>query len=501
MANFFRRMLGGFPRRRASYEGAAAGRRLGTWQPGDAGVNTLLFRDASLMRSRSRDLVRRNAWASNAVDSLVANLVGTGIKPQSTHSDPLVKEKIQALWQEWTKEADAHGLCGFYGLQALIARAMIEGGEVVVRLRNREERDGLIVPLQLQVLEPEHLPADLNQDLANGNRIRAGIEFDRIGRRRAFHLYREHPGEKPMLFRAGETVPVPVSEVCHIFKPLRPGQLRGEPWFSQALVKLYELDQYDDAELVRKKTAALIAGFITKPDPELGIGGEDGEEPDEDGAVPVTWSPGTMQVLLPGEDIKFSDPADVGGQYAEFMRVQLRAVAVGLGLTYEQFTGDLTGVNYSSIRAGLLEFRRRMEQLQRAVFVHQFCRPVWQRWMDQAVLSGAIEMPGYRKKWREYQSVKWIPQGWVWVDPLKEINSTLIAIRAGLISRAEAISRHGLDAEMVDTEIAADNQRADELNLAFDSDPRRANRSGTQHRDQPDNSAKIPAPKKIKKDD
>ncbi len=121
--------------------------------------------------------------------------------------------------------------------------------------------------------------------------------------------------------------------------------------------------------------------------------------------------------------------------------------------------------------------------------------------MDQAVLSGAIEMPGYRKKWREYQSVKWIPQGWVWVDPLKEINSTLIAIRAGLISRAEAISRHGLDAEMVDAEIAADNQRADELNLAFDSDPRRANRSGARHKDQPDSSTTKATPNKFEQDD
>ncbi len=501
MANFLRRMFGGFPRRRAGYEGAAAGRRLGAWMPGDEGANALLFRDASLMRSRSRDLVRRNAWAANGLDSLVANLIGTGIKPQSTHSDPVLKERIQALWLDWTKEADAHGLCGFYGLQALVARAMIEGGEVLVRLRNRDERDRLIVPIQLQLLEPEHLPASMNQDLPNGHRIRAGIEFDRIGRRVAYHLYREHPGESPMLFRSGDMSRVPASEVCHIFKPLRPGQIRGEPWFAQALVKLHELDQYDDAELARKKVAAMIAGFITKPDPELGIAGEQDKEADEDGAVPVTWTPGSMQILMPGESVTFSDPTDVGGQYEAFMRTQLRAVAVGLGLTYEQFTGDLSGVNYSSIRAGLLEFRRRMEQLQGAVLIHQFCRPVWSRWMDQAVLSGALDMPGYRKKWRKYQSVKWIPQGWVWVDPLKEINSTLIAIRAGLISRAEAISLHGLDAEQVDAEIAADNQRADELNLAFDSDPRRANRSGTRHRDQPASTTTKTPPNKFEQED
>ena len=470
------------PKRRAGgYEGASSGRRLSNWQPGDSGVNALLFRDASLMRSRSRDLVRRNAWAANALDSLVANLIGTGIKPQSTHADAELKEKIQALWLAWTSEADAHGLCGFYGLQALVARAMIEGGEVLVRFRNRTERDGLVVPFQLQVLEPEHLPASLNQDLPNGHRIRAGIEFDRIGRKVAYHLYREHPGETPMLYRSGDISRVPASEICHIFKPLRPGQLRGEPWFAQALVKLHELDQYDDAELVRKKTVALIAGFITKPDPDLGVVGEEDKEVDEDGAAPVTWAPGTMQVLLPGENVTFSDPADVGGQYAEFMRTQLRAVAVGLGLTYEQFTGDLTGVNYSSIRAGLLEFRRRMEQLQRTVFVHQFCRPVWARWMDQAVLSGALKMPEYSKKWREYQAVKWIPQGWTWVDPQKEFNAVVLAIRAGLLSRSEAVSTYGYDIEEIDHEIARDNDRADDLDLVFDSDPRKVNRSGAKH--------------------
>ena len=172
--HFLKKLFGGLPKRRAGgYEGAATGRRLGNWTPGNDGANSLLFRDASLMRSRSRDLVRRNAWAANAVDSLVANMIGSGIKPQSSHRDPLIKEKIQATWLEWTKESDTHGLCGFYGQQALIARAMIEGGEVIVRLRNRDERDGLIVPLQLQVLEPEHLPAEMNQDLPNGNKIRA----------------------------------------------------------------------------------------------------------------------------------------------------------------------------------------------------------------------------------------------------------------------------------------------------------------------------------------
>jgi lambda family phage portal protein len=267
-----------------------------------------------------------------------------------------------------------------------------------------------------------------------------------------------------------DTVRVDASEVIHLFRPLRPGQIRGEPWLTRALVKLNELDQYDDAELVRKKTAAMFAGFITRMAPEDNLMGESAA--DANGVAMSGMEPGTLQILEPGEDIKFSAPADVGSSYAEFMRQQFRAVAAAMGITYEMLTGDLTQVNYSSIRAGLLEFRRRCEALQHGVIVHQLCRPIWRAWMDQAVLEGAIDLPGYRKDKRQYQSAKWIPQGWSWVDPQKEFNAMKLAIRAGLMSRSEAISGNGYDAEDVDREIAADNARADALGLVFDSDAR-----------------------------
>jgi len=119
-----------------------------------------------------------------------------------------------------------------------------------------------------------------------------------------------------------------------------------------------------------------------------------------------------------------------------------------------------------------------MEAIQHGVLVHQMCRPVWNAWLDQAVLSGAIAAPGFTRRRREYAACKWIAQGWQWVDPEKEFKATLLAIRAGLMSRSEAISAFGMDAEDVDREIAADNARADELGLIFDSDPRRTSKDG-----------------------
>ena len=469
-----RRMFGNTP----VYDGAGMGRRALKWNPGNPGAVSALALTQDQLRTKSRDLVRRNAWAAAGIEAFVANAIGTGIKPQSMVADAAQREAIQRLWWDWCEEADAAGLTDFYGLQALACRAMLEGGECLVRLRYRRPEDGLPVGLQLQLLEPEHLPATLNQELASGNVIRAGIEFDKLGRRVSYHLYRSHPGDgslAPMSGTGGvvgglDTVRVPASEIIHLFRPLRPGQIRGEPWLARALVKLNELDQYDDAELVRKKTAAMFAGFITRLSPEDNLMGEG--LPDASGAALAGLEPGTMQILEPGEDVKFSQPADVGASYAEFLRMQFRAVAAAMGITYEMLTGDLTQVNYSSIRAGLLEFRRRCEAIQHGVIVHQLCRPIWRAWMEQALLEGALALPQFTEKKRDYFAAKWIPQGWQWVDPKKEFDAMLTAIRAGLLSRSEAISAFGYDAEDIDREIAADNQRADALGLVFDSDPR-----------------------------
>ena len=184
---------------------------------------------------------------------------------------------------------------------------------------------------------------------------------------------------------------MPASEVLHIYRPIDAGQLRGLPHVAPAMVRLFLLDQYDDAELDRKKTAAMFAGFITKTAPEEALLG--GVEAAEDGTGTVSLEPGTLQVLLPGEDVKFSSPADVGGGFEAFQYRTLLAVSASLGLPYHLVTGDVRQANYSSLRAELVEFRRRVEQLQHGVIAFQLCRPVWQRWLDAAVLAGALDVP------------------------------------------------------------------------------------------------------------
>ena len=479
----------GVPARRASsfpYEGATTGRRLGTWATTRDAVNSVWYQSADQLVARSRDLARKDGWAAKAIDEWVSNAIGNGIKPQSLHPTQAMKEKIQKLWSQFAGDCDTSGTTDLYGFQALAFRSMVEGGECFVRKHIRAMSDRLAVPVQLQLIESEQLPFYLARptpETPHGNVVRASIEFDPDGRRTAYYFYKEHPGERLFFPNSADLQRVPAAEVMHLFRPLRPGQLRGIPWLSNALVRLWELDQYDDAELLRKKFAAMMMAFIVRQNPEDPFFGNEktgaevtdagGATPDAEPGVQVAHlEAGTMMDLEPGEDVKFTDPADVGGNYEAFERQTLLRIGAGLGLPYDMLTGDLSQTSYSSIRAGILSFRRLCEQIQYGVFIFQFCRPVWQAFLEGAVLAGQLDARDYQANRADYLAVEWHTPKWAWVDPEKDVKAEILAIRAGLKSRGMSINETGMDEEDVDRQIARDNERADELGLVLDSDPR-----------------------------
>jgi lambda family phage portal protein len=211
-------------------------RRLRGFQATRAHVNALIAASGPDITARARWLVRNNGYAVNAVESWAANTVGDGIKPISKIGDAARKEELQRLWLAWTDEADAEGLTDFYGLQRRAAREVFLAGEVFFRIRMRRPSDGLTVPLQLQMLPAEMLPLEQTGIAANGNAIRQGIEFDRIGRRVAYHFFRRHPGDSTDPGLAGEIVRVPASEVIHVIDPVEGGQLRGVSKLAPAIV-------------------------------------------------------------------------------------------------------------------------------------------------------------------------------------------------------------------------------------------------------------------------
>jgi lambda family phage portal protein len=221
------------------------------------------------------------------------------------------------------------------------------------------------------------------------------------------------------------------------------------------LLRLRELDALTDAQLVRQKIGALLAGFVTDADGTSLEGAHDG------GNV-ASLEPGTMQRLKPGESVTFSDPPQTDAGAEAFQRGIVREIGAGIGIPSFMLDNDMGEVNFSSARVALIAFRRRLEQWQDS-FAHQFLRPVYRRWLTIEILSGRIEAELNEQTLR----CKFIPARSAWVDPLKDSQSTVIALGAGLTSRREAVAALGLNIEELDAEIAADQAREKALGISF----------------------------------
>jgi len=333
------------------------------------------------------------------------------------------------------------------------------------------------VPVQIQILEPEFCPESLTIPLANGNQIKAGIEFNGMGKRVAYWMYRAHPNDLEYSKDLTTYVRIPASEVIHHYIPLRPGQIRGEPVTAQALLKAYTFDSYDDAELKRKETKAAFTGFIKK-----NYDGEDdwrydpitGEplDPDSDGVNNVAVQAGTMLSGLPGEEPILFDGDNTGQGYADFVRQQLLGMATGLeGIPYEILSGDWSKVNDRLVRAILHEFRRGIEAVQDQYMIHQVCRRVWEWFIDAAVLSGAIAVSGYAANRVDIIAHEWRAQGWPYLQPETDIAAKDRAIKAGLSSIEAEVAKTGYDYdEIQDENIAAEKRLVEKRRAAGLSD-------------------------------
>jgi len=466
-----------------AFEAAGAGRRLRGFSPSKNHVNVAVQKAGPTLLARARWLYQNDAYAGQAVDEWTSAAVGDGIKPRPRIKNKALRSALLDLWWHWTEEADADGLSDFYGMQEKMAREVFLAGEVFVRIRSRRPDDMMTVPFQLQMLPSEMLDVSFNQSLAGNGYIRAGIEFDGIGRRVAYHFWRNHPYDhQGANYSSGlrERVRVPASEVIHIFEAREAGQIRGVPRVARILVKLFVLESYDDAELERKRAAALFTAFlIGRGENPLTVNDSVDENglPVED--VPVApMQPGAVVDLGDDKDIKFSSPTEVGGSYEAFQYRNLTKIAAGTGVPYSYVTGDMTKGNFSNVRTDIIRFRRRVSQWQNNTLVFQGCRPIWKRFVELAVLGEFVEIPDYDVNPSPYWASEWLPPRLEWIDPAKDIKAEREAVRAGFKSRTQVIAERGYDREDLDAEIA-DERGVKVDDLVFDSDAGKTSANGS----------------------
>lgn len=449
-----------------AYEGAKTGRRTDGWITGATSADAEIGLYGDRMRERARDLVRNNPHAAKGLAVIVSNKIGTGILcgPDPTsmvRPNQRLMKSITELWTRWIDSCDMAGRLDLYGIQSLAERTRAESGEALIRFVTVPLRKMGDVPLRLQVLEPDMLDSTQHRVLGDGSEILRGIEYSR-GVPVAYWLFDAHPGDDGVAGRRSTlgSSRVPASEVLHYFKPLRAGQRRGITDFASVILRLRALDDYDDAEVMRKKVAACLAAFVTTP------GGLPGSSlaavtTDAKGQVETLY-PGMVGYLKPGENVVMNDPKP-STDYKSFQSVQLHAIAAGLGVPYELLTGDLSEVTYTSHRGGLVQFRGMVEADQWQLVIPQICQPIWRRFLrEAAVFDGAISPD---------TPAAYTPPRFGLLDPAKEIPALIQSIQSGIDSYQNVVRREGYDPMEKLAEIEAFQTHVRSRGLALSSIP------------------------------
>jgi lambda family phage portal protein len=445
------------------YEGATWGRRGSSWKAIGTSANTELQSSIRQLRDRSRDLARNSAYATRMLDIMVSHSIGNGIVPMANTGGDKLDNQINSLWHDFTNQCDVtHTHQTFYAQQALATRSMIESGDVVVRFIDEKfdpANKTIAVPLRLQVLEADFIDhyregvfATANQQFQqapkNIIRNRLGVGLGKYDAWEGLWLWPRHPGEMQAIIDLRNYVSefVERSELIHMFKRDRPGQVRGVPWFAPILMTARDLADYVDAINVKAKTEACFAGFITNSDESMPLlddttpSGMEMADMSLPNAMWTTLEPGMLKELRTGQDIKFASPTTTS-QVEPILLFNLQAMAAGVGCTYDQATGDLRQANYSSLRAGKIEFWRLVGMLQRHTIIPQFCQPVWERFQSRAILAGRLPAPIDGR----YYAAKWVVPAKEMIDPKKDFDAMKNMVRAGGTTPQEFIASFGGD--------------------------------------------------------
>jgi lambda family phage portal protein len=451
-----------------TYEGAKNTRRTENWTAAGTSPNAAISSSLGTLRNRARQMVRDNPHASRALQALRAKCVGTGITAR-------VEKTVRKPWAHFVKTCDVEGDLDLNGIQSLAAGTEFEAGEVLVRrIRTVDPAN----PLKLQLLEPDYIDSAKFEAFGD-NYIIAGVEIDRLGRRQAMWLFDQHPGEITTPWHRNYTSQrVAMSELIHFYEKLRPGQLRGGPRFASSLIRSRDLDEYREALLVKRKIEACFAAFVIGGAPNVPLG--QAVTDSETGKRTETLAPGMIEYVPAGQDVKFANPSSSAGE-SEYTRDELQAIAAGIGVTYEQMTGDLRGVNFSSIRAGEINLREIVEAWRWVYFVPMFCERVYS-WFEEAYwTAGQIRTTGY--------DVVWTAPRWQWVDPAKDVDAMKEEVRGGFSSLSEKIRALGYDPDEVFDEIEKERVKLKAKGIVVDTDAAVSSKAAAPAKDDGDGGA------------
>lgn len=431
------------------YHGARQSRLTQGWGTASTSADAEISLSLTPLRNRSRALVRDASYAKRARDVVVNNVVGHGIGLQAqvmTTRDALaerINADIERAWLEWSLAGRCHtgGTLALPDIMRLCMSQVFEAGEIFVRKHPRTFGDSA-VPLALEIIEPERIADDYTVPQVGGaNVVRMGVEVDPFGRPVAYWVRDLHVGDiqRRNDGKTSTLTRVPAAEIIHLHLVDRWPQTRGVPWMHAAMRRLNDMDGYSEAEIVAARSSANVVGFIKSP--ELPTG----DQTDDAGPRELAFEPGMIEHLAPGEEFQGFNPSRPNPAMDNFMRMMLREVASGIGVSYESISRDYSQSNYSSSRLSLLDDRDTWRVLQQW-FIRSFCEPLFREWLMVATFARAVpavSVAEYASNPGKFEAATWKPRGWLWVDPTKEVGAYKEAIKAGMTTLTSVIAATG----------------------------------------------------------
>ena len=456
------------------------------------------------LRQRSRILYMSAPIATAALKRQRTNVVGAGLRLKSTidrETLGMTQEQAEAwqkhvqaefaLWANRKQACDATGVNNFYGMQQLVCLSWPMSGDVFALIKRSEPTALMPYSLRLHILEADRVrtPTDakasggtiissLSSGLttgkaANGNYIYDGVEVDKNGAIVAYHIANTYPyqfdGEETKFVRVeayGKNTGLP--NVLHIMDSERPEQYRGVPYLAPVIEPLLQLRRYTEAEITAAVVQSFFTAFITTEQ------SGDSMIPNEvggDGVAEVSKDPneyemgaGTLNFLEPGEDVKFGSPTHPNAGFDVFTKALFQQIGACLECPVDLLLMAFDG-SYSASRAALMEawkgFRMRREWM-----ADDFCRPVFELWLTEAVARGRISAPGFLTDpiiRQAYLHSEWIGPSQGQLDPVKEVNAAITAIKHGLSTgEAEATKLNGSDFRSNVDRLAVENKQLKE---------------------------------------
>lgn len=427
------------------------------------------------LRQRARMLYMASPIATSAIKTNRTNVVGVGLKlksridrqvlgltPKQAEEWQNATEREFALWAQNKRACDATGMNTFYGLQQLALISWLLSGDCIGVLKQYETTQLLPYALRVHLVESDRIAtpvsygtgvminATTGKNPNTGNAIYDGVEVNGDGLVVAYHIRNSHPYEAGAPTTAWARVlayqeQTGLPNVVHVMDSERPDQYRGVSYLAQIIEPLLQLRRYTESELMAAVVESFFTAFIKTEAPTDDMPFNQVEDnPPAEPREPNEYSmgPGQVNVMRPGEDVTFADPKRPAGGFDAFVT----AISTQIGAALE-IPADLLlkkfNASYSASRAALMEawkaFKMRREWL-----ADDFCRPIYEVWMSEAVARGRIYAPGFFTNpaiRAAYLGSEWLGPSQGQLDPVKEITAEILACSEGFSTHEQSTIR------------------------------------------------------------